>query len=710
MMRLLIRIPEVLRPLIFSETFDYVYLFTPLTQVHGVDARGAGFHHAILAYSFFLSCLSSTPAVLSAWRSASQSDIFRSIEFMLERAKRVPIPPPGLKEMIYGVHFSILSFLRVIITRLSNTQLVTSVLYRFLRMNMSPDSYIWFIDVLERVIHKDLDLFYAQTTPTVYQFLNRLFVHTAYSPYISSFFSSLLTAEMKNYNSNERTLALCARALYLFLPKGLEWRDTEGLSQLRRIVIPASKALKPIAALVTKITAVDAAMTRLAVSREECSLNIMKVVVALRVSPDVLVQALENLAAFHAGAGCFEEEMQTLLVIIAVLLEFLTVLRRVPRVFRTRHAGAALAYLCTATDLARYQHERCPELPGFCDPETFNFSALVDRLFEIPAIVRRERRGFEYALRLVDIAWPLLEGVRCRSKLAEFAAALADIARIRDAIPPDQDLLYGHYFKVTFYGAAFGENTGRTFVFRENGLTHLYELSSRLVAEYAQILGRPVELIKESGDCNPDPEVPSIQITFVEPQVDGEAAHSEFDLKHNIAAFYFDTPFTKGGRAQGSLGEQWIRRTVLTLDVLMPTVTKIAFCKASAITKEEYEPIRVAYMQLKGRVAVLRQALNERDYGKVQQLLHGSLLVQVNEGPGKIAEVFLSAGQERRYVRMLRQTFRDFLTVIEEALVFHRNWVVTQPEFRRLQDELEAGFTSLGERLAEYLPPQSSSV
>jgi hypothetical protein len=142
---------------------------------------------------------------------------------MLERAKRVPIPPPGLKEMIYAVHFSILSFLRVIITRLSNAQLVTSVLYRFLKTNMSPDEYIWFIDMLEQVITKDLELFYAQTTPTCYDFLNCLFVHTAFSTHISSFFASLLSAETKKFKGNERTLALCARALYLFLPKGLDW-------------------------------------------------------------------------------------------------------------------------------------------------------------------------------------------------------------------------------------------------------------------------------------------------------------------------------------------------------------------------------------------------------------------------------------------------------------------------------------------------------
>jgi hypothetical protein len=43
--------------------------------------------------------------------------------------------------------------------------------------------------------------------------------------------------------------------------------------------------------------------------------------------------------------------------------------------------------------------------------------------------------------------------------------------------------------------------------------------------------------------------------------------------------------------------------------------------------------VRVAYRQLRDRVTMMERAINCRDYRKMQQLLHGSLLIQVNEGP-----------------------------------------------------------------------------
>jgi hypothetical protein len=279
----------------------------------------------------------------------------------------------------------------------------------------------------------------------------------------------------------------------------------------------------------------------------------------------------------------------------------------------------------------------------------------------------------------------------------------------------DKDRLFGHYFRVAFYGAKFGELNQQTFIYREKLLTHLYELTTRLEKEYNAVYNRPIEMIKESGAVNPaslDGSKLYIQITFVEPYFP-KSEHfnlqTKYDFAHHIKTFYFDTPFTKGSsKAQGSLGDQWLRRTLLTLDSFMPSVVKMAFVRQEKITEKEFMPVRVAYRQLRTRVVAMVKAVEASDYRQMQQLLHGSLLVQVNEGPYKMAEVFLSGRsheeeQYARYADKLRVTFKEFLAVCQAALKVHGKWTKENTEFKPLQDELESGFQSLEEKVAKFL-------
>jgi hypothetical protein len=123
--------------------------------------------------------------------------------------------------------------------------------------------------------------------------------------------------------------------------------------------------------------------------------------------------------------------------------------------------------------------------------------------------------------------------------------------------------------------------------------------------------------------------------------------------------------------------------------------------------QKEFMPVCVAYRQLRTRVTMMETACQTHDYRQIQQLLHGSLLVQVNEGPSKMAEVFLAEpapdDNYRKWANKLRLTFGNFLAVNEKGLRLHAKWTKENTAFRPLQDELESGFTSLAEKLAKYL-------
>jgi hypothetical protein len=70
-----------------------------------------------------------------------------------------------------------------------------------------------------------------------------------------------------------------------------------------------------------------------------------------------------------------------------------------------------------------------------------------------------------------------------------------------------------------------------------------------------------------------------------------------------------------------------------------------------------------------------------------------------------MAEVFLLSepGKRKKYEEKMRADFVKFLTVNRNALELHGKWVAGNTMFRPLQDELEAAFTSLEEKLEEYL-------
>ena len=219
-----------------------------------------------------------------------------------------------------------------------------------------------------------------------------------------------------------------------------------------------------------------------------------------------------------------------------------------------------------------------------------------------------------------------------------------------------------------------------------------------------------IELIKEAGTVDVstlDVENKGyIQVTFVEPSFKKKIDKDRilpYEKNHLLTNFFFDTPFTKEGKkAQSTIDQQWIRRTVLTVEHEMPSIRKRV--KIININDREFPPIRVAYRQLRERITLFQNAITQADYRNIQQLLHGSLLVQVNEGPSRMAELFLADNCEKsKYTTKLEIAFKNFLEINEKALEMHGKWVTENPDFVPLQHELESGYASLVEKLSKWI-------
>ncbi|KAH9636156.1 hypothetical protein HF086_007108 [Spodoptera exigua] len=131
--------------------------------------------------------------------------------------------------------------------------------------------------------------------------------------------------------------------------------------------------------------------------------------------------------------------------------------------------------------------------------------------------------------------------------------------------------VFGSYFRVSFYGARFGDLDGEEFVYKEHALTKLPEIFSRLENFYGARFGADnVVIIKDSNIVDVstlDPDKAYIQITYVEPYFEPHELRkrvTQYEKNYNIKRFMYATPFTVGGRAHGDIAEQCKRKTILT--------------------------------------------------------------------------------------------------------------------------------------------------
>ena len=125
--------------------------------------------------------------------------------------------------------------------------------------------------------------------------------------------------------------------------------------------------------------------------------------------------------------------------------------------------------------------------------------------------------------------------------------------------------------------------------------------------------------------------------------------------------------------------------------------------KVIETTTKEYEPIQVAYKDLIKRIAEIENAINLKDFRKIQQLLCGSLLVQVNVGPSKIAEIFLNGNYNEKYKKKLRNAFIEFMRQNVLGVQLHGEWVESNPEFIPLQIQIEESLIDLKKKMLPYI-------
>ncbi|XP_038219758.1 dedicator of cytokinesis protein 7 [Zerene cesonia] len=420
-------------------------------------------------------------------------------------------------------------------------------------------------------------------------------------------------------------------------------------------------------------------------------------------SPDLRLTWLNNMAQKHMERSNHLEAGMCLVHGAALVAEQL----------RAGGRGAALLEKVTHNAL----DESCPDLQL---PHHHLTCQELQALLEHAASELMAAGMYETVNEVYKVLIPIAEENRDYKKLANIHSKLSEAFSRVEQLHGKR--VFGSYFRVSFYGARFGDLSGEEFVYKEHALTKLPEIFSRLENFYGQRFGpENVVIIKDSNVVDPSTlaaDKAYIQITYVEPYFEPHelrARVTHYERNFNIKRFMYATPFTADGRAHGALGEQCKRKTILTTAHHFPYLkTRIQVVHRTQII---LSPIEVAIEDIQKKISELSAATSQEpaDAKMLQMVVQGCIGTTVNQGPLELAQVFLAPVAEgtqppTRLTNKLRLAFKDFSKKCQDALKKNKNLISS--EQREYQRELERNLQRFTARLEPLvaLRPLASHV
>ncbi|XP_064467293.1 dedicator of cytokinesis protein 6-like [Ornithodoros turicata] len=508
---------------------------------------------------------------------------------------------------------------------------------------------------------------------------------------------------------NEDCLRRALKTVLLYAEQDLDLRDTTFPEQVQDLVFNLHMIL------------CDTVKMKEFQEDPEMLLDLMfRIAKGYQNSPDLRLTWLANMAQKHTQRGQHAEAALCLVHSAALVAEYLHMLEDRPHlpigcVAFQRISENVLEESAVSDDVLS------PDEEGTCSGKYFSENGLVG-LLEQAANCFTLAGLYEATNEVYKVLIPIAEAQRDYKKLANIHSKLYQVFAKIDQQSGKR--VFGTYFRVSFYGAKFGDLDSEEFVYKEPTLTKLPEISHRLENFYSERFGSEfVEIIKDSNMVDVSrlhPEKAYIQITYVEPYFDMyelQERVTSFEKNYNIKRFIYATPFTLDGRAHGELHEQYKRKTIVTTANAFPYIkTRIQVVERQQVV---LTPIEVAIEDIQKKTAELAQATQQEpsDPKILQMVLQGCIGTTVNQGPAEVAKVFLldlahGTKAPTQLQNRLRLSFKDFCRKCNDAL--RKNKALIGADQRDYQKELDRNYHSLTQRLQPMIrnngfPPLSIS-
>jgi len=173
-------------------------------------------------------------------------------------------------------------------------------------------------------------------------------------------------------------------------------------------------------------------------------------------------------------------------------------------------------------------------------------------------------------------------------------------------------------------------------------------------------------------------------------------------------------PFTKSGKAQGDVADQWLKKIRLHTNGAFPYMLK-RLC-VSKQEQTDVPPVRNAIDLISDRVTALQMELNGKTINTktLLSLLHGALLAAVNVGPLAIGRVFIDSASRAKLdpkptsadIQELCSLMTSLDTTLNSALSAVEGEI--DPEQKPLLDELWNAHRTFSEEVSTLVSNASA--
>ncbi|CAN6458196.1 unnamed protein product [Victoria cruziana] len=440
--------------------------------------------------------------------------------------------------------------------------------------------------------------------------------------------------------------------------------------------------------------------------------------------PDLHIMWLLHLCDAHQEIQSWAEAAQCAVAVAGVIMQALV--GRNDAVWSKDHV-IALRRICPMVSSAISAEASAAEVEGYGASKLTVDSAV--KYLQLANKLFSQAELYHFCASILELIIPVYKSRRAFGQLAKCHTSLTNIYEsILEQESSPIPFIDATYYRVGFYGERFGKLDRNEYVYREARDVRLGDIMEKLSHIYESRMDgtHTLHIIPDSRQVNADelqPGVCYLQITAVDPVMEDEDLGSRRERIFSLSTgsvrarvfdrFLFDTPFTKNGKTQGGLEDQWKRRTVLQTEGSFPAlVNRLLVVKSESM---EFSPVENAIGMIETRTAALRDELEEPRTSdgdhlprlqSLQRILQGSVAVQVNSGVLGVCTAFLSGEPATRLrsqeLQQLIAALLEFMAVCKRAIRVHSRLI--GEEDQDFHTQLVNGFQSLTAELSHYIP------
>ncbi|GAM28663.1 hypothetical protein SAMD00019534_118390 [Acytostelium subglobosum LB1] len=289
-------------------------------------------------------------------------------------------------------------------------------------------------------------------------------------------------------------------------------------------------------------------------------------------------------------------------------------------------------------------------------------------------------------------------------------------------VEKSKDRFQPKYYRISFIGSGFEEMDGKEYIYKKPAdclLKHIQtQIREYLNEKFGKTLDQNLVLLPNApfDRASLDASKLYFQIINVDAYIELSqlsAADGKFDQYFGVSQFISETAYSHEGKAiQEDLSKQLKKKTIFSVE---PASFPYMKNRIEITSKREIilSPIENAIELIKARTVKMVEQLNTSSpsINLVQQLLQGTVLPMVNEGPLKICEVFLPkcnpssppttpVQYKTEHVEQLRKEMCGFLHYSQHLIRLNKRLIT--PQHQDFHSMVEKHFEQLKKDMQAY--------